>query len=271
MLETIFQHFSLKQEHVNIYLALLENGLLTAGELAKKLRLPRATLYGLLADLNQNGLVSQSEKDKIKTWQAVAPAKITDLLNQDINAVEKLKNGFANILPDLQNKLPADFTPPHFQYFEGAAGARQIVNDILTYRDIRTESFWPIRDILGVFGNDYFANVNRRRIRQNIYVRAIWPRKKVVDVKTNPFMGSGEKFKREIRLAPVGIDCSMSMGYWTYKNKVAFISSKKEGFGFIVESAELRQLLQTQFDILWKMSKKTAVHYQTMDDFLKTI
>jgi len=269
MLDIIFKKFALKKEHATVYLTLLENGLATAGNLSKKLNIPRATLYGLLYDLNQKGLVIRSEKNAVKIWQAIEPEKILDLLNQNITALEEIKNNFSTILPDLKNKQRTDFIAPNFQYFEGADGVKQILNDILMYRDIKTESFWPIQDILEVFGKDYFANLNRKRIKQNIYVRAIWPRKKAVDVKDNPFLGSNEAFKREIRIAPLNIDCSM--GYWAYKNKVAFISSKKEGFGFIVESAELAQLLKTQFEILWNMSKKLIVKSKSLDEFLKTI
>jgi hypothetical protein len=52
---------------------------------------------------------------------------------------------------------------------------------------------------------------------------------------------------------------------------VAFISSKKESFGFIVESRELRQLLKTQFDILWQMSKRLEVDPKYTQEFLKSV
>jgi len=49
------------------------------------------------------------------------------------------------------------------------------------------------------------------------------------------------------------------MGYWIYENKVAFISSKKSNFGFIIENEEYTNMLRSQFKILWQMSKKIKV------------
>jgi hypothetical protein len=61
------------------------------------------------------------------------------------------------------------------------------------------------------------------------------------------------------------------MGYWAYHNKVGFISSRKECFGFIVESVELRIMLKTQFDVLSKISKPLVVDPRHTVSFLKEL
>lgn len=71
---------------------------------------------------------------------------------------------------------------------------------------------------------------------------------------------------REVRKRQAGLDCSM--GYWAYGNRVAFISSMQECFGFVVESAELRHMLKTQFEILWSMSKRIDVPIEATKEFL---
>ncbi|MFZ2835666.1 MAG: helix-turn-helix domain-containing protein, partial [Candidatus Moraniibacteriota bacterium] len=88
MLYRIFDKFGLKKEHSDIYLALLDSGISPTGNLAKRLNMPRSTLYGLLENLAQHGLVSQSEKNKVKMWQAVAPETIKTIINEKINTLE---------------------------------------------------------------------------------------------------------------------------------------------------------------------------------------
>lgn len=61
------------------------------------------------------------------------------------------------------------------------------------------------------------------------------------------------------------------MGYWIYGNKVAFISSRKESFGFIIESAELVEMLRTQFEVLWKTSKPIKVDPKDTNLFLQEL
>lgn len=45
------------------------------------------------------------------------------------------------------------------------------------------------------------------------------------------------------------------MGYIIFDNKVIFISSKSEGYAFVVESDEFTALQKVQFESLWKSCK----------------
>ena len=90
-----------------------------------------------------------------------------------------------------------------------------------------------------------------------------------MDIKKHPYLGTGEKFLREIRIAPK--DIGFSMGYWIYGNKVAFISSKKEAFGFIIESKELAEMLSSQFEVMWKLSKPIVTKLSDTESFLEEI
>lgn len=266
MLEKIFEKLNLGTNETRVYLALLEQGPSNAGRLAKKVSMPRSSLYGFLSNLAERGLVTQSEKENVKLWQAKAPDELLNVFDDRINELELAKDSLDKIVEDLTKKQVTDFTLPRFTYFEGVEGVRQILKDMLLYRDITTQAFWPINDMIDVLGQDFFEYLNIRRIKQNLYTQAIWPESKIVDIKKYPFLGVGEKFKREIRKAPKGIESSM--GYWAYKNKVAFVSSRKESFGFIVESAEFRQMLKTQFEMLWRVSKPVSVESTYTEKFL---
>jgi len=270
MLDTIFEKLQLKEEHTLVYSTLLESGPLPAGKLATRLAMPRSSLYGFLEDLAQKGLVLKSGKMAIKIWQAAPPEKVQEVLNDQINQIEKAKSSFANLLPDLQAKQKTDFITPKFTFYEGQEGIRQIIKDVLLYRDIETDCIWPIKDMLDVIGKDFLEQYGtKERIRRNIKTYVLVPQNKMIDIKTNPFFGSQEELKREVRIAPKDIE--YSMGYWAYGNKVAFISSKKESFGFIVESKELRQLLKTQFDLIWQISKPVKIDKKYTEKFIQEI
>src|SRR4030042_2276237 len=270
MLDNIFNQLNLKKEHPLVYSTLLESGPLPAGKLAKRLNMPRSSLYGFLSDLAQKGLVLQSEKQAVKIWQASPPEKVQEVLNDQINQIEKAKSSFANLLPDLQAKQKTDLITPKFTYFEGQEGLRQIIKDVLLYRDIETDCIWPIKDMVDVIGKDFLEQYGtKERIRRNIKTYVLVPQNKMIDIKTNPFFGSQEELKREVRIAPKDIE--YSMGYWAYGNKVAFISSKKESFGFIVESKELRQLLKTQFDLIWQISEPVKLDKKYTEKFIQEI
>lgn len=140
---------------------------------------------------------------------------------------------------------------------------------MLLYDDIETQAFWPIKAMLDILSPDFFRYLNKERIKNHIYTRAIWPQSQVVDIKKHLYLGAGGEFQREIRIAPEGID--FSMGYWIYKDKAAFISSRKESFGFIIESRELVEMLLAQFEVIWKISKALKMESEDTASFLREL
>lgn len=269
MLDKIFDKFGLRKEHSDIYLALLDSGIMPTGNLAKRLNMPRSTLYGLLENLAQHGLVLQSEKNKVKMWQAVAPETIKTIINEKINTLESTRTDFESVLESLKSSQKIDFISPKFHYFEGIEELKVMLKDVLLYNDLETELCWPVKDAMKVVGKKFLHELNKKRIRSNIQIKVIWPLDKSEDIKKNIFLAPGKEVKREVRTAPAGVE--FSMGYWAYGNKVMFMSSKAENFGFIVESKELRQLLKTQFDILWNISTPIQNDPEIAKEFLSEV
>lgn len=264
MIDKTLEKLGIRDEEVKTFLFLLENGEQTAGSLAKKTGLSRPSLYGFLKKLQSNGLVIESQKNGVKTFQPSSEKKVTAILDEKIKELEKGRAEIQKVFSEIQKVIPIS---PKFQLFEGKKELQNILRDVLLYRDIKTMSYWPIKSIIDILSEEYFKKLNIERIKRNIYVRAIWPQNQIVDIKKQPFMGGGEKFLRETRIAPKGI--SFSMGYWMYDNKVAFISSKKEAFGFIIESKELIETLTSQFELVWSASTKLLNQEKDGEEFLK--
>ena len=269
MLDSIFEKFGLKREHSDVYVGLLEGGLMPAGKLAKQLNAPRSTIYGLLEDLAKAGLVLQNEKNNVKLWQATDPETIKTLLNEKINSLENTKASFDGMLEKLKASQKTDFLSPKFHYFEGADEMRAMLKDVLLYDNLETQLCWPVKDVMKIVGEDFLFELNVKRIKSKISIKVIWPLDKSEDVTKNIFLAPGKEVLREVRLAPENMD--FSMGYWAYGNKVMFLSSKAENFGFIVESRELRQLLKTQFEVLWNISTPLQKNLAAEKEFLKSV
>jgi len=269
MLDAIFVNFGLKREHSNVYLALLENGIMPAGNLAKYLNIPRTTLYGLLDDLAQSGLVLQNEKSNVKLWQAVDPENIKAILNEKITALENTRTGFEVMLESLKKSQKTDFLSPKFHYFEGVEEMKMMLKDVLLYNNLETELCWPVKDIIKMVGSEFLDDFNKKRIRSNINIKVIWPMDKSENIANNTFLAPGKEVMREVRIAPKDVD--FSMGYWAYANKVMFMSSQAENFGFIVESREMRQLMKTQFEVLWNISTPIEADPKIARGFLDKI
>ncbi len=269
MLETSFLSLGLTEEETKTYISLLETGPATVAMLAQKLGKPRPSLYGFLKRLQDKGLITQSAKDGVRTYVAEAPEKVEILFQEKIDALNRSQRAYQELIPALREKVPTAFLNPKFQLYEGAEGLQFVLKDMLLYKNIETYAFWPIKAMVDILSPDFFRSHNKSRIKNNIYTKALWPAEQTVDIKKHPYLGVGEDFRREIRIAPKEIDSTM--GYWIYNDKVAFISSRKESFGFIIESRELVQMLLSQFNFIWATSKSIQISSPETDSFINEL
>lgn len=256
MIDKKLASIGLKEDETKTFLFLLENPQQTAGVIAKRTGLSRPSLYGYLKNLQEKGLVLQSQRDGVKVFSATSKEKIDIVFNEYMSEITSAKNAIYDAFSEIQkgNKPTAS---PRLQIFEGKKEMQHLTRDLLLYRNIESQSYWPIKTMLEVLGENFFKEFNKERVKRNIHIDAIWPEKQTIDMKKHPYMGSGGNFLREVRIAPKEID--FSMGYWIYENKVSFVSSQKSNFGFIIESKELADMMASQFKVIWKLSQKINI------------
>lgn len=252
MLENILARLDLSPGEIRTFLFLIENGPHSAGAIARKNGIVRATQYVFLKRLIEKGFVTQGQRGGTQLFSSVSPERVIQLYKERITALEDDLSSFKKIAPTLIKEAGRAITPT-FELFEGAEGVKHVLKDMLLYKNIETHAYWPIKKMVDVLSPAFFRAHNKERIARGIHVRAIWPEKEIVSHKQHPYLGNGKAFLREIRIAPKEID--FKMGYWIYGNKVAFLSSQKESFGYIIESAELVEMLLSQFNVIWKQSK----------------
>jgi sugar-specific transcriptional regulator TrmB len=269
MLEKILKSLDLTADESKIYVGLLHGGATGAGELAKKLGMARPTLYDMLRKLRDKGIITQSMKYGVRSFHAEAPQKLDHLLRQKIADLQAQQKHLHGIMPMLEARRLKNAPPPRFQFFDGAEGVKNVIMDMLLYHDIPTYAFWSIKSALALLGADFFHDHNLERIRANIHVEAIWPRNQVVNIKRYPFLGGGKEFCRAIRVAPPDVEARM--GYWIYGDKVAFLSSTNECYGFIVESAECVEMMVKQHQFIWKAATPLATNPEDVRGFLKRV
>jgi sugar-specific transcriptional regulator TrmB len=253
MFDDILLALDLKHNQILIYNFLLENIQSTAGNLSKKVKLPRATVYDSITKLKEKSLVQEISNKKAKLFIANKPQNIKLALEQKIETLKTNCEDFDQKILEYTAINPDKLTYPKFEIFYGEQELKNAMFDLITTNNSMTLALWPINTMLETLSPEFFNYLNKVRIRNNIYTKALWPNSKIPSTSQHPYLGSGEGFLREIRILPKGIE--FSMGFWIYENKVVFISSKIESFGFIIESQDLVGLLTSQFNFLWSKSK----------------
>lgn len=251
-IKKLLELFGLRAIEVRVYEELFAGGMQTASVLAKRIGISRTSVYDLLERLIEVGLVAETIRNRTKEFMIQPPEKIQILIEEKEKGLVEAKG----IIQDLEQVYGQKrfSIKPRLQLFEGRAELQQMMKDILLYRDITVRAYWPVKKMLALLSPEFMATFHKERVARNIALHVIWPKTQLPALKDNPFLDSSSELKREVRVAPDGID--FSLGYSIYKNTVRFISSSNENFGFLVESTELAEMMQTQFDVLWNISKK---------------
>jgi sugar-specific transcriptional regulator TrmB len=246
-LEEVLHSLGLPIPSQKIYRELLEHGETTARFLSEKLGITRPSTYDHLALLIKRGLVVEKKKDNKTYFAADDVRHIEQALASSIETLESHRKSFQTILPSLLARSSQE--APKIKFYEGKEGLAYLVNDILWCKDETIYTLWPYAEMLKVLGKEVLTRFNDRRLQRKIKVHALWPHGAKQD---KDHIWSGKDALAERRHAPK--EMAFEMGYTIYGDKVSFISSQREVFGFIVQSKDFAELMCSQFKVLWKAS-----------------
>ncbi len=242
MLEDTLTTLGFSGGAIRVYGKLLVAKEASAKRLAELADLPRTTVYGYLSELEKAGLVLELDVDNKKVFCPDDPANILALLEKRSRDLEVEKKKFKEALPSLRRK--SESAEPRIKFYSGKEGFVAVLADVLRHTKNEVCFMWPAGEMTSLIGNEHLSDFTYRRVQEDITVRSIWP--------AGTSLKGFHPTKESIRLAPSGVE--WQMGTILYGDKVAFISSRKERFAFVVTSADFAQLQQVQFELLWKNS-----------------
>jgi len=241
------EQYGLEDKKAEVYLACLELGPSPVQSISQKTGIKRTTIYDIIDSLISQGLVTQTIKGKKRLFIAEDPETIKNLL-------QKKEQEFNQLLPELKSLHFIPGAKPKIKYYEGVEGVKKVLDDTLTSKEKVLQSILPIKDIIGVVGEDYFDYYTQKRIKLGYSLNTIRPEAKELVITVGKYKWvTSKKERREVRYPPK--DFAFSMTMYLYDNKVALISSKKENFGLIIESEEFAYNQKALFEVLWKISK----------------
>jgi len=231
-----------------IYISLLEQGQATAHTLSLRTGITRPSVYDQLKILRAKGLIVERATQGTTLFEIGDVRQLSILLDDQVGKLNAQQKYLSKNLETLIDKSQS--VQPKIRFFEGRDGVKQLLRDILWHDNITLYLYWPYEEMLNILGKDFLLWFSARRQIRNIPIKTIWghPTGKI---KKHIFIDDGKDVERRY-LIQKNIP---PMGYIIYDKKVAFISSQKESFGFIVESTEFANLQKMQFDILWKSAK----------------
>lgn len=229
-----------------IYLALLREGSAPARVLSARTGITRPSVYDQLKSLIALGLVVELLIEG-KAQFAAADIKYLDALLADrIDRLMQSRESLAAALPTLS--LSLETTTPKLRFFEGGEGMKQLLKDIMWHDQTDLKIMWPHELMNEVFDAAFLNWFDERRQKRQLRAQVLSPLTAKQSKPTLFMTGS----KDTSRVLPKRF--SSTVAYIIYANKVAYISSGKEAFGYIVESGECAEAERMKFLALWEAS-----------------
>ncbi len=129
MIEEIFKDLGLTDSETKVYLALLELGDSTRGEIVNKSRIAGSKVYEILEKLQEKGLVSIYIQDKIKHFKPLNPKQILNYLNEKKSKINQTEEAFKSILPELMYKFSSSKEEQEVELLQGVKGLEIIFRE----------------------------------------------------------------------------------------------------------------------------------------------
>jgi len=236
----------LEPKEAKFYLAVLTTDAPTVARAAEAAGVSRTNAYDIAKRLAKRGLLSMIEGSSESAGRgrtvlrAADPQHLLDEWGQRRQALERL-------VPQLRAMHAKGGSAPRSRYLEGAGGIRAALFETLEWPS-PLHGVLSMRDLMAVPGaaamREYIAGRRERQLWLNVirspekdYPRG-WP--------------SSEVDLRRTRYAPASYIFTMTMIIGP--DAVAMLSSTRENFALVIESAEYAEMQRNLFEVLWSAS-----------------
>ncbi|HBP01199.1 MAG TPA: hypothetical protein DD454_03245 [Candidatus Moranbacteria bacterium] len=245
-LKNELENIGLTDKEAKIYLASLELGPTNIQKIVGKSGIKRSTVYENLENLKEKGLVQITTKGKRRLYLAAEPENL-------LRTIKEKEKALKEILPLLRSINNVGFTKPKITYYEGREGIREIYMEALKSSTKSADWISPMANLLEASGEEWMAKYVELKVKLDYRIRSVHISDNINEQYKYQDPSTFKKTLRDVRFSPEGANIPSTIGI--YDNKVAVISSRKEGFGFIIESEEYARSMRELYGLLWSASK----------------
>lgn len=247
MLEQELSSIGLNEKEVKVYLASLELGQSTVQNIARKAGVNRATGYFVIDGLMKRGLISSFHKGKKQYFIAADPERLLEILEQEKEALERKKENFKKLLPQLQSLNNKQKDRPVVKYYEEKEGIFSMVNELTKPNKEVIRMAFSRDAVENVFQEKELAMMRSKRLGIKNKMQAIYTFKN----------GTLEEFKdgdlrRKVPFEKFPIKSDIAV----YDKSIRLASFGNRMVGIVIEDEELAQSFRAILDLAWEATEK---------------
>ncbi|PIR93017.1 transcriptional regulator [Candidatus Falkowbacteria bacterium CG10_big_fil_rev_8_21_14_0_10_43_10] len=241
-IETILKKLGLSDKEIKIYLTCLQLGPAPVRKLAEQSKINRGTAYDILKSLQEKGIISFYHKDKHQYFIAEDPAVLQDVLENQKQQLEKMRDEISSAIPELRSLYDNAASKPVVKYYEGNQGVKTILRDVIESCERGSKRYYVYSSsALKSYLYSAYRNFTEDRIKANISVQSIsiGPGGQTAGLDERKWLSKEKGSPTYILL---------------YENKIAMISISRDGkpIGVIFDDKNTYETQKIIFEFIWK-------------------
>ena len=242
-IKTVLGEYGLTDKEINVYVALLPLGSVNLQEVAKRVDLPRTTVYNTLNYLSSKGLVNKIISKGVTFFAASDPKKFIDSLEQK-------KEMMFSILPELEGLKKDIKDLSSVEIYEGFKGVSTILMNVFNInQDVYYfGSYSKSAKILSHLP----AHSGSIRLLKNIHAKIIMD-----SIDEERFHTAKYKKITEMRFLDSMKDFPCMI--FIYGKNVAMYTLEGDLVGIIIKNESFAKALKIVFDLYWKIAKEAKL------------
>jgi sugar-specific transcriptional regulator TrmB len=185
----ILEDLGFTNAEIKVYLALLEIGSTSAGEIIQKSNLQSSVVHMTLNNLISKGFVSFVKEGQRNYYQAANPRHL-------IEYIEEKKKQFEKILPELLKKQEMAKAKSETITFRGIKGIKELLYELLDGNSKEYNVFGSPHESL-MMGEDFWINYHQKRIEKLIQAKFLFNKSLKEWCKNNKYAKTEYKFTDE--------------------------------------------------------------------------
>lgn len=128
-MEQFLLSFGLSVKEARFYLFLVEEGSMTAAEIAVRLKESRTNTYMVLEKLTTEELVETDDTMPVRRYRAADPAVFRERINRQMRQIKQTNAAINSVLPELTSLFNMTQHKPGVSYLEGLNGFKALLED----------------------------------------------------------------------------------------------------------------------------------------------
>lgn len=246
MIEQILAQNGFTDKEAKIYLATLEIGEATVGSIATKTRIKRSTVYSLVEELLNKGILSMQKRRGIKRISALPPQVLIERLRHSLVLAE-------GALPALLDMAYSSPLKPRVRFYEGIEGIKEVLLEVNNAAKVEPGMIFTDYELMPKEIFDFIRQLVPNRKSTENFLRIIVP----MNARNVAVQEEEDRLHyAEHRIANFPVENNPIELTLFGNTKVGFLSfTNNELFAVVVDSKAIYHTLKNLFLLVWSNAK----------------